>query len=189
MADETKKAAQDKKDARSDRPFGSKRHVSKYTPYVRDLRKIHVGARELGLDTELLHDLVKSITGKTSLKDLDATERGKVILELQRKGAFRYKKRGARSEKRANNKPQTTNRKPGGKATEIITPAQQDFIHDLWVGLSEYGEEFARPNFQTAFIKRIIGKQWPQKKWEAQKIIEALKSRISQERRRLERPF
>lgn len=165
MADEIKKAAQNKEKTQSARPSRSKRYVS-------DLRKIWVGARELGLDSDVLHDLVNNLFDKDSLKKLTQAERTKLIKDLESKGAYIY-----RGDKR---------RKPRGKgtATDIITPAQQEYIHKLWVKLSEYGEEFSRSQWQAAFIERVIGKRWPQKKWEAQKIIEALKKRLAQVRKR-----
>lgn len=151
--------------------------TSNLTPYVRDLRRIWVGARALGMDSDTLHELVKNITNKDSLKKLSQLERTKVIKDLESKGAYRYKKKTP--------KPHTSNLKPRGRATDIITREQQEHIHKLWVALAEYGDQFARPNWQGGFINRILGKVWPQKKWEAQKVIEALKSRLAQERKKI----
>lgn len=51
-------------------------------------RKIHVTARELGMDDDLLHEYVEMLTEKTSLKDLTTAEAVKVIDGLEGKKGY-----------------------------------------------------------------------------------------------------
>lgn len=51
------------------------------------MRKIHVIAREQGMDNDLLHIYVENVTGKDSLKKLDVREAVKVIDGLTRKAS------------------------------------------------------------------------------------------------------
>lgn len=49
-------------------------------------RKIHSLAKEYGLDSDLLHSVVQSETGKSSLKELTVMEAVKVIDRLEGRG-------------------------------------------------------------------------------------------------------
>lgn len=51
------------------------------------LSKIYVLAKENGLDNEILHDLVKAMFNKTSLKNLSFVQAGKVIERLDGKNS------------------------------------------------------------------------------------------------------
>ncbi len=51
------------------------------------MRKIHVIAREQGMDNDLLHIYVEIVTGKDSLKKLSINEAIKVINGLERKAS------------------------------------------------------------------------------------------------------
>ena len=51
-------------------------------------RKIHVIARELGMDDDLLHEYVEMLTDKTSLKELSVIEAVKVIDGLEGKKGY-----------------------------------------------------------------------------------------------------
>lgn len=51
------------------------------------MRKIHVLAREYGLDNDLLHVHIQTVTGKDSLKKLSLGEAVRVIDSLDRKAA------------------------------------------------------------------------------------------------------
>lgn len=50
------------------------------------MRKIHASARERGMDNDLLHIHVETLTGKDSLKDLTIHEAVQVIDSLEGKG-------------------------------------------------------------------------------------------------------
>ncbi|MCM1193925.1 MAG: regulatory protein GemA [Butyrivibrio sp.] len=54
---------------------------------VSQMRKIHVLAREYGLDDDLLHIHVRTVTGKDSLKKLSLREAVRVIDSLEKKSA------------------------------------------------------------------------------------------------------
>lgn len=51
-------------------------------------RKIHVTARELGMDDDLLHECVSMLTGRESLKELSMAEAIKVIDALEGKKGY-----------------------------------------------------------------------------------------------------
>jgi hypothetical protein len=145
-------------------------------PRTRDLRIIWGGARNAGMDEETLRDLVEDITGQRSISVLNATQRGQVIRDLEAKGATVY---------RFKPKKYPGGTSTPGKKTDMISAAQQAFIEDLWEALIKAGVENARSSeWRAAFSYRIIGKKWPQKKWEAGQIIEALKKRTKQERKK-----
>ncbi len=54
---------------------------------ARDLARIHLAKKELGLDDDTYRSLLKTITGKDSASDLGPGERWKVLCELGRLGA------------------------------------------------------------------------------------------------------
>jgi len=151
---------------------------------AKDFKRIWTGARSLGLDKETIHDLGEQIAGRSiyvqakkgrSLTVLNRIERWKLIQDLSAKGAFKY-----RSGKRVASSEGKKGRTERGLGTDIITPKQQEFIEILFVKLASREPDFARPEYRRGFIRQVLGKDWPQKKWEAQKIIEALKSRERQ---------
>lgn len=51
---------------------------------VAQIRKIYVTAREYGMDNDLLHIHIQTVTGKESLKELDKEEAVRVIDSLER---------------------------------------------------------------------------------------------------------
>lgn len=61
-----------------------------------ELRKIHVLARQLGLEDEAYRDMLAGLTGKRSAKDLDDRGRAKVLDHLVR-GAPTYRPHNLRS--------------------------------------------------------------------------------------------
>jgi hypothetical protein len=142
---------------------------TKKTPYQRDLARIWAGAKTLGIDKDTLHDLLFNLTGKDSLTRTTKSDRWKLIQELSAKGAYRYRPRKPAPEA------------PARKGTDIISADQQKKIDELWENLVELGVGNAgSKRWRAAFCQRIIGKPWPQKVWEAQKVIEALKKRVDQ---------
>ncbi|MCW1934100.1 gp16 family protein [Pararhodobacter zhoushanensis] len=50
------------------------------------IRKVHVGCRQLGLDTETRHDLQRQITGKDSLSAMSEPELKAVLKALENRG-------------------------------------------------------------------------------------------------------
>lgn len=143
---------------------------------TREIAKIWVGAKSLNIESDDLHFLVKQLTKKDSIADLSATERARVIFDLQTKGAYTYRKgRTANAPRPA--KP----RSERGAGTDLVTPAQQTYIDGLWERLAEAEENAASIPWREAFTYRIISRKWPQARWEASKLIEALKKRIRQD--------
>lgn len=53
----------------------------------KDLARIHLAKKELGLDDDSYRDLLVSLTGKSSSAELDARQRWTVLKELGRLGA------------------------------------------------------------------------------------------------------
>jgi len=160
-----------------------------------DLKKIWVGARALGLDKDLLYDLAESllersihdpVKGRRSIGNLNKIERWTIIKELSSKGAFIFRKlegerpstqRRAPDPRHSRTRAATTR---AGKGTDIVSAKQQAFIIDLWERLEAYEPNASAPAWREAFTYRIISVKYPQKKWEAARLIEALKKRISQ---------
>ena len=57
-------------------------------PYrTKDLARIHVAKKELGLDDDAYRELLKGTTGKASAADLSSKERFKLLCVLQKLGA------------------------------------------------------------------------------------------------------
>jgi len=50
----------------------------------KDLSRIHIAKAKLGLDDETYRDMLKSLTGATSAKDLDYKQRWRVIKEMEK---------------------------------------------------------------------------------------------------------
>jgi len=156
----------------------SRRPGSGGDPYRRDLARIWGGAKWLGMDEETLRDLVEDLSGKRSISQLTPHQRKLLIQDLAKKGAYRA---GARTHGRPGrqNGPQ-----PAARARQsgvrLITSKQQLLIDQLWEQLEKYERNAASKQWRFAFVHRIIGRGWPQKVWEAQQVIEALKKRIKQ---------
>ncbi len=53
----------------------------------KDLARIHLGKKQVGLDDEAYRELLKGVTGKTSAADLDFRQRFQVIQALEKLGA------------------------------------------------------------------------------------------------------
>lgn len=52
----------------------------------RDLAKIHIGRKQLGMDDQTYRELLRSVAGVESAADLDAQGRGKVLAHLAKSG-------------------------------------------------------------------------------------------------------
>lgn len=155
-------------------------------PYVKDLRRIWVGAKTLGLDEDVVHLLLENVTGKKSLKETTPTERAKLIEELRKKGAYHYKR--SQKPEAGSKGPGTRSQKPETRnlSSDLISPDQRFYIHDLFIHLAATAPDFGSLAYQQGFIKKILGESrfWPQTRGEASKIIEALKQRVKQAEKR-----
>lgn len=120
---------------------------------------IWVLAGKIGLDDEGLHELVKGATGKDSIKGLSQTETAAVIEALQKAGARGKKRRQAADRLPAN-------------VVEVVTPKQRGMI-----GLLERQMGWDdKPERLKGLSRRIIKRDAPRTKREAQKIIQALRN-------------
>jgi len=124
----------------------------------KQLKMIWTLARQLGMDSELLHDMVFNITGKDSLKKLSVPEAIGIIDGLVDDGAQVRKKRKKRV-------------RVGPNVIELLTGSQIRLIEYL-VGKLGWNN----PNQLKGFNSRVIKKERICTKQEASKIIEGLKA-------------
>lgn len=118
--------------------------------------KLFAAARELGLDNDELHALVKDVTGKTSVRQLTMDEAGHVIDALVQRGASS----GARHPL------------PAG-VPRLVTPWQLARIRDL---IHTLGWQDARPLYEGVIKRALGGPVYPRTSAEAGKVIEAFKA-------------
>lgn len=119
------------------------------------MRKIHVIARGQGMDNDLLHIYVETVTGKSSLRELDVREAVKVIDGLERKAA--------------------------GGEFQRISKKQSDYIADLMRKLG-WVETDGSPDYKRldGFCKKrfsIESHRWLNSS-AASKVIEGLKNML-----------
>jgi len=132
----------------------------------KQLRMIWTLARQLGMDSELLHEMVFEVTGKDSLKKLTVPEAVGIIDGLVNDGAKVRKKRKPRR-----NLPENV--------VELITGRQIRLIEYL---VDQLG--WNNPNQLTGFNRRVIKKERICTKQEASKIIEGLKAVMNRKERK-----
>lgn len=103
------------------------------------IRKVHVGCRQLGLDTETRHDLQRQVTGKDSLSAMSEPELKAVLKALENRGF-----------------------KPAPKGRHAPAPrADLRFVHKLWSLLGEAGalREPGRAGL-NAFVRARFAAKW-----------------------------
>lgn len=103
------------------------------------IRKVHVGARQLGLDTETRHALQRQVTGKESLSSMSEPELKAVLKALENRGF-----------------------KPTAKGRHKPAPrADLRYVHKLWGLLGQAGalREPGRAGL-NAFVRARFGKSW-----------------------------
>ena len=130
----------------------------------RDLAKIHIAKKQLGLDDDTYRAMLERVAGVGSAADLDAAGRRKVLTHL-RKAGFRATSR--RSAYRAPKKPMPRQK---GNMVRLASGAQHEKIAAL-ARLIEWRTEngLARWLFKRYSIQRVKTAQ------EAFKVIEGLK--------------
>lgn len=128
------------------------------------IRKVHVGCRQLGLDTETRHDLQRQVTGKDSLSAMTEGELKSVLKALVNRGF-----------------------KPSAKGRHKAAPrADLRYVHKLWSLLGEAGalREPGRAGLNT-FIRARFERHWGSvpadvdmlREWgQISDVIDALKS-------------
>jgi len=124
----------------------------------KQLKMIWTLARQLGMDSELLHTMVFDVTGKDSLKKLTVPEAVGVIDGLVDDGARIRRKRKKRV-------------KVGPNVIELLTGEQIRLIEYL---VDQLGWD--NPKQLTGFNRRVIKKERICTIKEASKIIEGLKA-------------
>ena len=125
-----------------------------------EIKIIWATARRLGIDDDMLHQLVMNVTGLSSIAALNDSQRARVIRDLFQKG---------RKQKRPDHVPARHN------VVVLASMQQQLMIKELNQKLGWA----ANPDRLAGFCKRVIYKDSPTTSRDAQKIIEALKSMIS----------
>lgn len=113
-------------------------------------RMIHVGCRELGIDSETRHDLQLVVTGKASMSDMTEADLRKVIEALKKRG---FKPAG--DSYFSNGQPRRTHRPKAARA-------DLRFVHVLWMLLGEAGalKSPGRAGL-NAFIRARFSTKWP----------------------------
>jgi len=131
----------------------------------KQLRMIWTLSRQLGMDSELLHEMVFQVTGKHSLQKLSIPEAAGVIDGLVGDGAKVRRKRKPRRALPEN-------------VVELLTGEQIRLIEYL---VDQLGWD--NPNQLTGFNTRVIKKERICTKQEASKIIEGLKAILSRKQK------
>ena len=132
----------------------------------KQLKIIWTLARQLGMDSELLHAMVFEVTSKDSLKKLTVPEAIGIIDGLVDDGAKVRKKRKPRRDLPEN-------------VVELLTGKQIRLIEYL---VDQLG--WNNPNQLTGFNRRVIKKERICTKQEASKIIEGLKAMVNRKGRK-----
>lgn len=92
----------------------------------REIRLIHVGCSQLGMDDDTRRLMYRELTGCDSSKDMDAVERERVIAHLKSRG-FRV------------TTPRAAGRAAGAPSRPLDTTAQATKVRALWLALHELG--------------------------------------------------
>lgn len=127
------------------------------------IKLIWVLARQLGLDSDELHEVVAGITGKDSIKALSVGEGIEVVNTMIRAGGRVKKKRKPR-------------RKLPPNVVEMVTSEQLKFIGLLEERLGWQDN----PERLGGFVRRIIKREVVRtKQQEGSKVIQGLKSIVN----------
>lgn len=132
-------------------------------------RLIHVGAKQLGIDSATRHDLQLRVVGKSSMADMTDSELRAIATEMKRMG-FKADAQG---------------RRPPARRADIR------FCHVMWRLLNEAGAtKISGAKGLNAFIRARFEKTWghvpididTMTEWEQIKdVVEALKSWCARE--------
>lgn len=101
-------------------------------------KQIHVGCKQLGLDTATRHDLQLLITGKSSMSDMTEAEMVKLLKELKKRGF-----------------------KTGFQRRKPAPRADIRYVHVLWGLLHKAGHaRIGGPKGLNAFIRARFEDKW-----------------------------
>jgi hypothetical protein len=131
------------------------------------IKLIWVLARQLGMESNELHDVVSAVTGKDSIKALSVAEGTDIIEVLIRAGGRVKKKRKPRPSLPPN-------------VVELVTRKQTRLIKVLEKRLGWQDN----PERLKGFTRRIIKREGVRTKKEAIKVIEGLKSMARRTRKK-----
>ena len=131
------------------------------------IKLIWVLARQLGIDSDDLHEMIAGTTGEDSIKSLSTGQGAEVIDSLVQAGGRVKRKRKPRRDLPPN-------------VVELLTPKQARLIRYLE---RELGWQ-DNPERLKGFIKRSIKKEVVRTKQEAIKVIEGLKNMAEREARK-----
>jgi len=123
------------------------------------IKLIWVLARQLGMESNELHDVVSAVTGKDSIKALLVAEGTDIIEVLIRAGGRVKKKRKPRPDLPPN-------------VVELVTRKQTRLIKLLERRLGWHDN----PERLKGFTRRVIKREGVRNKQEAMKVIEGLKN-------------
>lgn len=128
---------------------------------------LHVAKADLGLEDDTYRDILRSIAGVESSKDMTPIDFERVMARMKELGF-----KGQRPHRPA--KIRAASRDP----LALPSPAQLHRLNTLFEELGWYQNER-----RVAFCKRMLRKPWPQTRQEANKIIEALKAMAAREKK------
>jgi hypothetical protein len=131
------------------------------------IKLIWVLARQLGMESNELHDVVSAVTGKDSIKALLVAEGTDIIEVLIRAGGRVKKKRKPRPDLPPN-------------VVELVTRRQTRLIKHLERRLGWHDN----PERLKGFTRRIIKREGVRTKQEAMKVIEGLKNMARRARKK-----
>lgn len=135
---------------------------------------IHVAKSQLGLTDDEYRDLLRSVAGVESARDLTVEQADKVMKRFKELGFVMTVKPETVSKIR---QPYLT--APDRDPDALPTPAQSKKINELYEELG-----WAEGNRRIGFHQRVIDKPWPQTRAEANKVIEGLKSMVARKQKR-----
>jgi phage gp16-like protein len=92
-------------------------------------RQIHVGCKQLGIDSDLRHDLQRQVTGKTSMADMSDADLKKLLDALKERGFNPF----GTGPSRGHEGPLK------GRAKPLAPRADLRFIHVMWKRLGDAG--------------------------------------------------
>ncbi|QAX29288.1 gp16 family protein [Leisingera sp. NJS204] len=128
-------------------------------------QKIHVGCRELGLDSDGRRDLQLAVTGKASMKDMNEAELNSVLRRLKSDG-FKASS--------------------GGKKQKLAPRADLRLVHVLWRELGAAGalrdpsrkglNKFVRARFENTWQSVPADVDMLRQHDQIDQVIQALKS-------------
>lgn len=127
----------------------------------KQIKLMWVLAKQLGVDSQALHELIHGAYGKTSLKSLAKNEAKTIIDRFIQAGGKVKKKRAPRRSLPPN-------------VVELVTRKQLRFIETLEKKLGWHDN----PERLRGFLKRIIKAETVRTKKEGIKVIQALKNMV-----------